>query len=338
VFTYKTKAAAAVALAATAALTFAGAADAGVVKPNVANPGDVQLISTDGTASLVHTIRHADGSWQQFGRLGGYTGVTGLTSTLVNGEENAFFQYAGANGPQLAHFVRHVDGSWDLNGSVPAVPAGTEADGLATANKNGQIELVKLTGGNVQLTTLRSDGTWSPWSTVPTGGKSVRSVAAASDFNGELRVVELAADGSSVGAYQQYTDGSWSDGTWANATPQPGYTATEVAAAYTFGALQIGVAEHNQYYGTVYHALLRDNGSWDRFWDVQQVAGFGGEVLHLAMTYSEGSMQLAFSTTDGALYHTIRYSGDGSWQPVGNVEGAAGNVNAGQLTLAGYNF
>ena len=336
-FKHTTKAAAALALAATAALAFGGTADAGVAKPDVADAGDVQLLTTDGTASLVHTIRHYDGSWQKFGRLNGYNGVTGLTSTLVNGEENAFFQYAGANGPQLAHFIRHVDGSWDLAGSVPAVPAGTTVDGLAAATVNGQIELVKRTGGDVQLTTLRSDGTWSPWSAVPTGGTSVRSVAVAPRGD-VLRVVELSTDGKSVGDFDQYADGSWSNGSWTNATPVSTHTATEVAAAsYKYGELQVAVVEGNNYYSTVYHAVLHDNGSWDGFADVQAVAGFGGEAVHVAMTYSEGEMQLAFSTTVGGLYHTIRYA-NGSWQRVGNVEGVAGNVNAGQLTLAGYYF
>ncbi|MFI9387694.1 hypothetical protein [Kutzneria sp. NPDC052558] len=337
-FDHKIKAAAALTIAATAALAFAGTADAGVAKPNTANQGDVQLISTDGSASLVHTIRHADGTWQNFGRLGAYSGVTSLTSTLVNGEENAFFQYAGPKGPQLAHFIRHVDGTWDYNASVPSTPAGATVDGLAATTVNGQIELVERTGGDLHLSTLGADGAWSTWSSVPTDGHAVRSVALApTSSNGVLHVVELSSDGKSVGDYDLYPDGSWYGSNWINATPDPAYTATEVAAAYTYGALQVTTVAANAYYSTVFHTIRHDDYSWDNFGDVQQVAGFGGEAQHVSMTYSGGEMQLAFSTQNGGLIHTTRHW-DGSWQRVGDVESVAGNINAGLVTLAGYYF
>jgi hypothetical protein len=334
VFTTK-KFGAALAIAATAAKTFAGMADAGVAKPNPANPSDVQMIATDGTSSLVHTIRHYDGSWQQFGRIGSYSGVTGLTSTLVNGEENAFFQYAGPKGPQLAHFIRHVDGTWDLNGSLPSVP-GAGVDGLAAATVNGQIDLVARTGDTVQLSTLHTDGTWSQWSAVPTGGNAVRSVALAPQ-DGTLHVVELNKAGTFVADFALSSGGDWSNSSWAFTPIAPGYYATEVAATYTYGALQVATVQGNSYYTTVGHSLLHEDGSWDNFADVQQVVGFGGEAQHLSMVYYQGGMQLAFSTTNGKLFHTTR-NGDGSWQHLGDVEGVAGNINAGQVTMAGYYF
>ncbi|QUQ67516.1 hypothetical protein [Kutzneria sp. CA-103260] len=116
----------------------------------------------------------------------------------------------------------------------------------------------------------------------------VSSVAVAPDTT-ILHVVELAADGKTVGDFDLSDNGVWSSDTWS------------------------------------------------KFSDVQAVAGFGSEAQHVAMTYAQGDMQLAFSTQYGGLAHATRHY-DGSWQRLGNVESVAGNVNSGQVTLAGYTF
>src|SRR5690349_8177342 len=90
--------------AATAALTMASPAQAAGD-----NPGDMQLITSDGV-DLSHTIRDFWGNWQQFGHLGGYTAVHELTSTYHFGEENAFFLH---DNNQLAHLIRHNNGQWN---------------------------------------------------------------------------------------------------------------------------------------------------------------------------------------------------------------------------------
>jgi len=199
-----------------------------------------------------------------------------------------------------------------------------------------QIDLVERTGDDVHLSTLGTNGIWSPWSSVPTDGHSVRSVAVAPS-DGVLHVVELSADGESVGDFDQNSDGTWYGALWVNAAPDPGFTATEVAAAYTGQGLQVATVEVNGYYSTVYHSMRHTDFSWDNFSDVQAVVGYAGNAQHVSITHSEGDLQVAYSTPNGALFHTIRHW-DGSWQPVGDVEGLAGNVNAGPLTMAGYYY
>ncbi len=335
-FTTKMRAVAGIALAATAALAFAGAAQAGPLKPNAADQGDVQLLTTDGNASLVHTIRHADGSWQRFGRIDGYSGVTGLTSTLLSGEENVFFQYSGANGPQLAHFIRHADGSWNWAASTPALAAGSTVDDLSATTVNGKIALFQQKDGVLKETTQAADGTWSAWADVPSNGK-VRS-AAASGFNGTLSLVELSADGKSVSAYSQYSDGSWSAPTNTAVNSDANYTATKVAAEADYNGVQVGLVENYFNYNVgVYHSILRSGGGWDRFQSVQNVLNNYYAVQDVSMTSSYGQMHMTFSSTNGQLFHTVR-DGYGNWQPAGDVESVAGNATAGQVTIAGYTY
>lgn len=336
-FTIKMRAVAAIALAATAALTIAGAAQAGPLQPNAADPGDVQLLTTDGNSSLVHTVRHSDSTWQKFGRIEGYSGVVGLTSTLLSGEENVFFQYSGPNGPQLAHFIRHADQTWNWNATTPALPAGATVDDLTVAAVGGQIVLIQQKDGVLKESTQGTDGAWSAWSNVPSNGK-VRGVAA-TGANGTLRVVELSADGKSVTDFDQYSSGAWNAGVSTSVNTDPNYTATEVAATADYNGVQIGLVEtYFNYNVGVYHSILHDStGSFDRFQSVSTVLNNYYQVSDLAMTFSQGEMQLTFSTPDGLLFHTIR-DYQGNWQHAGDVESVAGNVTAGQVTIAGYSY
>jgi hypothetical protein len=119
----------------------------------------------------------------------------------------------------------------------------------------------------------------------------------------------------------------------------PGFTGTELSAATSFEGVQVGVIETYQGFGgTITHSILRDStGSFDRFQGVSSVVDWYGTVGHLSMTSWAGEMQLAFSTPDGQLFHTIRdYQGD--WQNAGDVDSVAGNVTAGQVTIAGINY
>ena len=332
-FTTKMRAVAAIALAATAALAVAGGAQAGPVKPNAADPGDVQLLTTDGNASLVHTIRHADGSWQHFGRIDGYTGVVGLTSTLLGGEENVFFQYTGPKGLQLAHFIRHADGTWNFNAATPAFDSAV--DGFSATVVDGKIVLLQLKGGAVQVSTQGTDGRWSQWAAVPSNGL-VRSVAAAGT-GATLHVVELSMDGKTVTDFDQSDGSTWGSGSSQPTNTNPDYLATEVAAAADWGNVQVALIEEDRGYGgAIYHSILHSyNGSWDGFAPIAPEIGNSSTAAHVAMTPWRGQMQLVFSTPTGDLFHTIR-DYNGKWAGAGNVESVAGNVTAGQVTIASY--
>lgn len=343
-YTTKIRAAAAVALTATAALAVAGLAQAAPLQPHAADLNDVHVVTTDGANSLVHTIRHDDGTWQSFGRVGDYAGVAGLTSTLVNGEENIFFQHTTAKGKMLAHLVRHVDGTWNMNASSPELPVGTTVDNLAVTTVGNQVDLVRRSGNDVQLSVLGADGVWSAWSAVPTPGQGVTSVAvAASQENNQLNVVELTADGRTVVDYARNDDGSWTAGNVTPANPDWSVVGTEISAAMVGQDLQVAAIEIDGTFPQIFHTILHHNtNTWDPFRNVGAAIGvMYGSARHVSITnYPNGfanKLQLVYTTERGDMYHTMRDS-SGNWQQLGDVENAAGNVTAGQVTIAGMNL
>ena len=323
----KIRAAAAVALAASAVVAVAGIADAGTLKPNGVVRGDTHIVTTDGSTGLVHTVRHGDGTWQSFGRLGDYVGVTGLTSALVNGEENILFQYTGSQGKALAHFVEHADGTWNYAAPAPTLPAGVSADGLSATTIDDQLNLVRRSGNDVELATLGADGAWSAWSALPTTG-SVSSISVVG-FNQTLHLVELSGDGKNVTEFAREPGAAWSAGVSSNLG---GYTATEISAARISGKVHVGVITTG---GAVLHGILDYYGNtWGSFNNLGTgTPQLGYTPKHIAVTNSLGSLQLVYTDSVGDMWHTIRYD-NGTWQPMGAVEAAAGNANAGQVSLA----
>lgn len=300
---------------------------------SAAMEGDVQVLTTDGNSGLAHTIRGFWGNWQGFGHIDGYNGVTALASTIHFGEEHAFIQHDGG---QLSHLIRHNDGTWEAPG-VTTAPAGGPLDGLSATDVQDRLTLVGLRGGKVQIATFQDDGTWSSWTDVPSDGKSIRGVAATTDGNGTLIVAELTSDGRTVGVFKRSADNQWSKGNWHAANPYS-ETATEISAAYATGRLQVAAVETDGRFTEVFHATLSDSNQWTTFQSVGDAAGgFAGPAAHVAVVPWEGDLQLAYSTTDGRLFHTIRFL-DGSWQRWGDVEGAAGNITAGPLTMASNTF
>ncbi|EWM13918.1 hypothetical protein [Kutzneria sp. 744] len=336
----KTKLRVAAALVAATTLAFGATAQAATAHPNAANPQDVQIVTTDGTGSLVHTVRHGDGTWQNFGRIGGRNGITALTSTLVNGEENIFFEESSGVPPHLTHLIRHADGTWNLNGTVPAWPDGVSSTGsLVATTGQGRLSLVLLKDGVPQLSTLGSDGVWSEWSAVPTGGHWVHQIAATGDRD-TTTVVELDMDSQTVTSFVRGAGDTWSGGSSTPATPNPNAYAVEITAAQVGPDLQVAAIEWVGGWPSVFHSVQHGNAGWDPFRDLTgAVPVFKGEPLHVAIAASPAGftdeLQLVYTTATGGMYHTIRHS-NGAWQPLGDVEGAAGHVAAGAVSIAGH--
>jgi hypothetical protein len=65
---------------------------------------------------------------------------------------------------------------------------------------------------------------------------------------------------------------------------------------------------------------------WSGSGDITGEAGSPGTPDALAVTASRNTLQVAITTTDRGLFHTIRFT-DGNWQRFGDVEGAAGRVD-----------
>lgn len=311
----------AVLAAATAALVLGQPAQAA---PSAA--GDMQLITTDGGNGLAHTIRGFWGGWQQFGHIGGYSAVTELTSTYHDGEENAFF----LQGNTLAHLIRHDNGTWNLLGSTPNGAGVTQ---LSTTDVGGKLTLVAVRDGAVQTTTEQADGTWTPWSAVPSDKHAIVDIAAVA-LGDTLRVVELDDGHRNIGEFERSANGAWTSGGWTTTAPDSGETATEIAAAQVGGELQIAAVETDGSFNSVFHGVLGADGTWSPFASLAGAIGhIDGNPVHVAVAPWEGALQLAYSASNGGLYHTVRYQ-NGDWQDWGYVQSAAGSVNAGPLTMA----
>lgn len=316
----------AVLAAATVALTMAQPAQAAG-----ADPGDMQLITTDGNGNLLHTIRDYWGNWQHFGRVGGYSSATQLTSTYHNGEENAFFMHDEA---KLGHVIRHADGQWDMLASVPA--GGDGAIELTTADVAGQLTLVAMLGdGSVKTTTEQADGTWTAWAAVPTDGHAVSNLAAVAE-GGTLKVVELDQDGRNIGEFERSSSGTWTSDGWTMIAPDSGMVTMSIAAAQVGSTLQVAAIETDWQSNAVYHTTRPDNGPWQA-----RPGNLTGPMprnsaaapWYVAIAPWEGALQMAYSTGGGSLFHTIRHI-DGTWSDRGLVQGPAGYVNAGSVTMA----
>lgn len=321
-------------------LGLAAAAALGLSQPAQAAPdsGQTQLVTTDGQGNLDHTIRHADGTWQRFGLIPGYHNVSALTSVIVGGEENVFAQYDNGGGPRLGHLVRHTDGTWNYAAATPAPPSGA-TEQLAAANVNGRIELVRLASTGPEVSELDADGNWSVWRGVPSGEHAVQSIAAVAS-GGTLRVVELTADGRTVGVADR-VDGSWTVGSLTPISADARVKAVQIAAAEVGTDLQVTARYEYTvdptHYSRFRHGILNSAGSWSGFADLTTTIFVPGAPCDVAMTAANGELQLAYSSSSGDLLHTIRHP-DGTWQEPGDVLNAAAGTNSHScqfVTIAG---
>lgn len=316
------------ALATVAMLGFGQAAQAAP-----AIQGDTQLVTIGQHGELQHTIRHADGSWQRMGFIPGYGQVNYLTSAIVGGEENVVVEYqtGPSNNPniQAARLVRHADGNWDFHASLPDIPVNPEP--ITAVNVNGKLDLVALTPTGPEVSELGANGQWSEFSDVPLGGH-LRSIAAVANGN-SLRVVALYGDGHTVGVIDRTATG-WSAINKTVAEIGEENVATQVAAAQVGDTLQVGAVVNSTVNPDAMPSIAFERmdkaGSWTNTSSVWTY----GRPATVSMTPSNGDMQLAYTTQDGSIYHTIRHADD-TWQEPGYVQGVAGGGPAAGVTIAG---
>ncbi|GAA3439380.1 hypothetical protein [Kutzneria kofuensis] len=320
-----------------AAVATVGLSVLGGASAQADTPGTAQLVTIDQQGDLEHTVRSANGAWQpQLGQLSGYHNVSALTSVIRAGEDNIFVQYDNGSGPQLGHLVRHADGTWDTAAQTP--PTRAAAQELSVTSINGRLALVRLDASGTPEAAEENDayGNFGQWYPVPTDGHKLRSIAAAGvGASTTLRVVELTDDGKSIGV----ADGSlggWTTGRWTPSTSNPNLSATRVAAAQVAGQLQVADVVKSDTNAdaipSVWHGILGDAG-WSGF---NSVPGVYGRPYHVAMTAAGNDMQLAYTTEDGGLFHTVRHTADGSWQQdAAMVPGSANKALGGWVSIAG---
>jgi hypothetical protein len=280
-----------------------------------------------------HTVRHADGSWQQ--AASAPAGGVGMQSTMVGPEFHVFTWFYDG----WRHSVRYFDGTWNSRASVP-VGGGAMAPPfrIGVAHVGGVFHLLRLVDGRVEHASQHPDGTWSVFANPPMPG--LYADIAASVVGTDLRVVGISADGTTVTRTDRHSDGTWSPAVGTGfGTDSPPSRALEVEAAQVGDDLHVVVLDDQ---GDVYHSIMHENLAWDLFRDIDPAAGDSGEVYSIGATASQGTLHVAVGNhavdpgRDDRVLHTIRYP-DRSWQRYGDVKDQMEGMHhtSASLTIAG---
>jgi hypothetical protein len=288
--------------------------------------GEVHLATLAQGTQVDHTIRHADGSWQDARKLAtAYSRGRNLVSTIVNGEEHLLFDDQRSMGVTIYRMIRHADGTWTSTSEGRVQTSGV----VAVAAESGELNEVRTdNSGAAVLRTRHSDGTWSTGTTVPVSTTANSSFSVAGSGS-ELRFVIVNPSGTSLGYLVRDAAGTWSPATDVPFTV-PGVTASTVDIAQVGSELQAVVLGSD---AQLYHSIRRANGVWDTFNNVGPAAGDPGTPVSVSVTASTGTFHLAIATSEGGVHHTIRFA-NGTWQPFGDVEQATGPLGS-EVTIAG---
>ncbi|MEV4557101.1 hypothetical protein AB0K51_08895 [Kitasatospora sp. NPDC049285] len=137
--------------------------------------GELQVVGTMWTGEVLHTLRHADGSWQPWGNVMGATGTPspwGWTTDVAVAGINGQLQVVVCDNSVVGayHAIRRADGTWTRWGNVVdqvrfdrAGYYGSNLGGVDGAAVNGEFQLVfepSTNTGDLYHTIRRADGTW----------------------------------------------------------------------------------------------------------------------------------------------------------------------------------
>ncbi|GIH20070.1 hypothetical protein Raf01_82420 [Rugosimonospora africana] len=168
--------------------------------------------------TIYHRIRWADGSWSPWASLGAGTGVWISVDQAHNVVQMLGLGVNGTTG-SLYHRVRNADGTWTGWGLVDG--SGSVTSAAATADDNGNLQVLEVSGGAINHRIRYSDGTWSGWGDA---GNGASAVAGSVNFTwNDMQTMVVA--GGTVEHRVRNADGTWTN--WAVVTP-PG-TATAIA-------------------------------------------------------------------------------------------------------------
>jgi hypothetical protein len=308
-----------------AAFSFGARQDASrpvAVTAAAGSASDAQLVLRTTGNDLLHTIRStANRTWTAAGSLLGETSrpsstITHIASTYVNGDLDIVL--SDATGVYLA--VRHSDGRWE---GMQRIATCANVTSLAAAAVNTDLQVVIATdsGANLFHAVRHSDGTWTSLGDVKSvaGGLTgaITQVAAAG-VNGQLQVVALA--GGKVMHAVRDAGGTWSGFGDVLAAYDTGHvvgTPSGIAVGAVGTGLQLLVQGGN---GTsLWHMVRGSDGNFSAPGDALNAMHHPGTFVSVAAAGVNGDLQIALVDNAGAVWHTIRHSGDGSWDPAAQL-------------------
>lgn len=253
----------------------------------------------------------------------------------IDAQDRAFIDgmYPKATG-DFWHTLRRADGSWtglgELNTQIVVPGPVRTVAGVAGAGGETHFMFATL-DGHLWHTIRYADGSWQPLGdahAVLGIAGSIVHVAAAAGLGGETQYMLTNAAGRLLHTIR-FADGSWQP--LGDAQTVIGIPAPVVDVAGTAGASGETHFMFTTTDGHLWHTVRKADGSWTGLGDVQTQISVSGPVRSIgAATGKAGETQFMFTTSDGHLWHTIRFA-DGSWQPTGDahaVLGVGGPVGA----------
>ncbi|MET8752658.1 trypsin-like serine protease [Streptomyces sp. NPDC004667] len=283
--------------------------------------------------NLYQGIRLPDGSWTGFtdvqAKAGNIGGVRTAAVAGINGDTHVVA--LGGDG-RIHHTIRKADGTWGSFGDVnEAASALSNVTQVSAVSIGTDLHVVAVAGGKVYHTVRNATGNWTAFGDVagaagPIG--TVTSVATAG-AGGELHVT--AVSGGKAFHTVRRTTGHWTG--WGDVAGAAGATGpiTSVAMAGAGSDAHIVIATDN---GTKqYHSVRYGNGTWAPFGDLKDYLG-AVTARSVAAGTVDGELQLAVTTADNRIVHTIRHT-DRTWGPTVPVTTPGITGTLGSISLAG---
>ena len=302
---------------------------------------DLHVTGVTSDGKLWHTIRFANGSWQPFfgdvkAQESNDPGPLYAVDCAADGDDlqviSATNVLDATNGGKLWHTIRFANGSWQpFFGDVKAQESndpGLFYEDIACAAAFGNLHVCGITTGDGKLWhTIRfADGSWQPFfgdvdAQVPSVPGAFFGVGCTIVDNGDLHVVTITSGDPTANPADLYHTIRFADGSWqpfgnvkAQESNNPG-TFIGISCAAAGGDLHVVGATSD---GKLWHTIRFADGSWQpAFGDVkaQESNDPGPFTDNIRCAVADnGDLHVVGATSDGKLWHTIRFA-NGSWQP-----------------------
>ncbi|MFH8260713.1 trypsin-like serine protease [Streptomyces roseolus] len=265
-----------------------------------------EALVQDGT-KLFQGIRLADGTWTDFtdveAKSGSIGGVRASAVAGINGDTHLIV--LGGDG-KIHHTSRRHDGIWGTFGDVNSVAGAlTNISRISAVSIGHDLHVIAVANGRPYHTIRRQDGSWTAFGdvTVAAGPISTVTSLATASAGGQLQVI--AVTGGKAYHTIRATSGSWSK--WGDVAAAAGTTGpiTAVTMAGIGSDTHIVITTDN---GTrQHHAMRRADATWEGFASLSSVLG-QVTATSVAATAVDGELQVAATTADGKVLHTIRHT------------------------------
>ncbi len=302
-------------------------------------PASAALLSTSATnpqlhiigrnvnnGRIYHTIRFADGSWQpDFGDVNTQESngkQVGFISVDCSGIGNNLHTTALALGGVIYHTIRFANGSWASSFGIVNPKENIPFKAVGTSGAmSGKLHLVALSSystlNGVLWHTIRfADGRWTRFSNVnaqeSNSNLRFQNVDCAS-IDEDLHVVTVENDGV-LWHTIHFADGSWQSG-FGNVNDRE---SNDNLRFKSVGCASIGdnlhvIALDND--GILWHTTRFADGSWQSSFGNVNIHQSNGNLRFTDVDCANvgDNLHVTAIGTDKIIYHTIRFSSDGSW-------------------------